>query len=191
MTPDGVVESRNTARALYTQGPSLGFVDGATGGCWLYGISPFVDLGEGRYLFADVDESIEAVFRAAREAGFMDTGDRWRDLRKLTRSRGEVWRVPDHSIPTLVTLRDQGDITTAELVDPHDLAAAFGPDYELLSMTVQVTNEPTTERQLAPLFAEWILDDQPYFNITDDGRAFPYPLTGAFFWAGGTGRLAY
>ncbi len=191
MTPDGIVESRNTARALFTQGPSFGFLDGAAGGWWYHGIAPFVDLGEGRYLFADVDKSITALFRAADQAGFMDTGDRWRDLRKLTRSRGVIWDVPEYFIPPLLTFRDQSDITTAELVDPHDLAATFGPGYELLSMTVQVTDEPTTERQLAPLFSEWVLDGWPYHRIRRGDGSLQYSVNASVFWAGGTSRQAY
>ena len=182
MTPDGVVETRNTGRALFTQGPSFGLVDGASGGWKYWGEAPVIDLGEGRYLFAKVGPRIDTVFRSADLAGFMDTGDRWQNVRKVSRSRNVVWDVPEGLMPTLITFRDQNDITTAEIVDPLDLAATFGPGYELLGMTVEVTDEPTTRDQIAPLFAEWILDGWHGFRIVSDDGTDQFRINGAVFW---------
>ena len=47
--------------------------------------------------------------------------------------------------PTLVRFRDPSEITSMEVVDPEDLAAAFGPSVYLRRILLQVTDDPVTK----------------------------------------------
>lgn len=183
MTPDGPVQSVNTARLLYTQGPSFGFVDGASGSWKNFGEAPVVDLGNGQYLFALFDSSTSVVFDAAEHADFLDTGDRWRDMRKIDRARGVIWDVPFDIMPDLVTFRDQSDFTSAMIVDPTNLAETVGPGFELVGMTVEVTKEPTTSGLIDPLFSEWIAERWPSFDILRDNSRLYLTLGYGSFWS--------
>ena len=183
MTPDGPVQSVNTARFLYTQGPSFGFVDGGSGSWKNFGEAPVVDLGNSQYLFDLFDSSTSVVFDAAEHAGFLDTGDRWRDVRKIDRARGVVWDVPIAIMPELVTFRDQSIFKTAAIVDPTNLAATFGPRFEMIGMTVEVTREPTTSGLIAPLFSEWIKERWPPLRIPTKDSHLILTLYDGSFWS--------
>lgn len=183
MTPDGPVKSVNTARLLYTQGPSFGFVDGASGSWKNFGEAPVVDLGNGQYLFALFDSSTSVVFDAAEYADFLDTGDRWRDVRKIDRARGVVWDVPIDIMPDLITFRDQSDFTSAMIVDPTNLAETVGPGFELVGMKVEVTNEPTTSGLILPLLSEWAEDGMPGFKILPENSRIYLSLNHTSFWS--------
>lgn len=54
--------------------------------------------------------------------------------------------VPFSFLPTLVTFRNINDPDSVEVVQPDSLAKTFGPGYELVKVTLQVTKESPTEK---------------------------------------------
>ena len=69
--------------------------------------------------------------------------------------------------PTLVRFRDISDPKTIEVVDPADLAASFGPNIRLKSVTVQITDDPVTTgiEKLLPSFGPETGFDTWYRNL--------------------------
>lgn len=54
--------------------------------------------------------------------------------------------VPFVFLPTLVTFRKIDDPDSVEVVQPDGLTDAFGPGYELVKVTLQLTDEPSVEQ---------------------------------------------
>lgn len=74
-----------------------------------------------------------------------DTGARWeKKYRDFERARGVVALLPDE-YPMLVSFRDINDPATVELVDPADLAAAFGAGVQLQRIMIEMIDaQPVT-----------------------------------------------
>ncbi|MDP1700417.1 MAG: hypothetical protein Q8L53_05565 [Aestuariivirga sp.] len=53
--------------------------------------------------------------------------------------------VPPVFLPTLVTFRNVNDPDSVEVVRPDNFAKTFGPGFELVKATLQLTDEPPTE----------------------------------------------
>lgn len=71
-------------------------------------------------------------------------------------SRLEQTRVvPPEHYPLLVTFTDIDDPTTVRRVDPNNLAAAFGPGVSLKRITLEITDEPVTEREWTDILPWW------------------------------------
>ncbi len=69
----------------------------------------------------------------------------WRaDLQGIRQSRASIALEPDE-YPLLVTFSNLSDPLSAQMVDPANLAAAFGPGVSLRRITVTVTDDAPTE----------------------------------------------
>lgn len=66
--------------------------------------------------------------------------------RLLAGPRGEKVEVPVDKLPMLVRFRDINDPKTVERIDPKNLAASLGPGVSLNRATVEITDDPVTDR---------------------------------------------
>lgn len=56
--------------------------------------------------------------------------------------------IPRKEYPRFVTFRSVDDPTSAELADPDNLAATFGPGVRLKSLMLEITGEPVTSGKI-------------------------------------------
>ncbi|MGL1922587.1 MAG: hypothetical protein OCD03_16340 [Hyphomicrobiales bacterium] len=133
-----------------TYTPTLGFPGGSS--TKIRGEATVVDLGDGKYLFALINNPIdvaENTFRhlviseEVRQRGNSGYSAKYLFMR--------FWWVRDVALvkskfyyPTLVTFEDINDPASVKLVDPNDLAATFGKGYSLKEMTLEITDEEVT-----------------------------------------------
>ncbi|MDZ7824245.1 MAG: hypothetical protein U5K75_09575 [Ahrensia sp.] len=96
-----------------------------------------------RYLFALVSNIEYLPFNIARKALDLPKAE----YALLAKKFGDVaWPVElKDNYPLLVTFDDIKDPASVKRVDPNDLAAIFGAGYRLVSITLEITNEPVTE----------------------------------------------
>ena len=108
------------------------------------GEATMVDLGGGRYVFALLGSPpglARATHAALLKAKDGQAGPFYAALRGL---KGQPATVPASAYPTLVTFTDINDPKTVTKVDPGNIAASFGPRYDLKSITLEITDEPVT-----------------------------------------------
>lgn len=121
-----------------------------------------VDLPGGRTLFAllrsenDIDWASRVMFMLAPEAPLTAEDPfqvRYANMLQLKGPIGlpRMWPpvggLDERSAyPMMVTFGDLDDPTRVERVDPDDLAASFGEGVRLKRITVQMTDEPVTQR---------------------------------------------
>ena len=68
-------------------------------------------------------------------------------LRRAVAFRGKR-ELPEDWLPDLVTFDHPAEPTTIREVDPHDLAASFGPGVRLHRALIEITNEPITQGRI-------------------------------------------
>lgn len=67
---------------------------------------------------------------------------RW--IASLGRRIGAKADISPNNLPMLVRFHDINDPKTVERVDPNNLAATFGEGVNLVSTTIEITDEPIT-----------------------------------------------
>ncbi len=105
--------------------------------------------------------------------------DRWVAYLKADRGVHPIWtpepphKVPGLSVPYMVRFRDVADPKSVELVDPNDLAEAFGRGFALKSLTMQMTDEVFAGK-IKERFSWWNRYKYQHFDesstISDDLR---------------------
>jgi len=147
----------------------------------LTGEAVVADLGQGRFIFALLDEGNAwlpwAAYSDVYEAEGKGDFTRW--IKVITRQTEER-DIPTESYPMLVTFEDITDPTSMREVDPADLAATFGDGYALARMTLQVTKEPVTEGVVEGALGWWNSLTVPIGGKVQ--RQFSDPLYGLGKW---------
>lgn len=153
-TPDGVVSGSAVREVTFEGQPKIPIVlpigEDRGGHAILQGEAVFVDLGEGRSLFAlliggidDHEYSKRIPYRILRcrppewdncnpSGEIWPTTENWRDDRTA------------FGLPRLVTFGNLTDPKSLTRVVPDDLVATFGEGFSLMSIRVEVTDEPLT-----------------------------------------------
>ncbi|MFO1203349.1 MAG: hypothetical protein U1E58_12005 [Tabrizicola sp.] len=122
---------------------------------WTYDLSGeavVVEVAPGRFLFAllkgagttEYMGSVAAASISEREGRVID-GALFAEVEGKRGRAAGVIPVPEAQYPMLVTFGDIADPASVRLVDPGDLAAAFGPGVRLKAVTLEVTDEAVTE----------------------------------------------
>lgn len=157
-TPQGVTSGSAVTSVHWKKN----FFSGGWGGAPMHldsrGEAVLVDLGdvvEPRYLFAllkgaGTAEYIGSVAAASisGQKGRVISNDLFREIAdKRGRAAGLI-EVPAYQYPLLVTFDDITKPETVRKVDPADLAATFGEGYALKSVTLEITDEPVTQRRV-------------------------------------------
>jgi hypothetical protein len=113
------------------------------------GEAAVIDLGGGRYLFALMDNASDMPYRAFSD--LMGKDDSFLSFaRRLAREKPSA-ALPQEKAPRLVTFANINDPKTVTLVDPGNLAAAFGTGIMVKRIKVEITDEAVTEGKVAVL----------------------------------------
>ncbi len=178
MTPKGEVAAETVQAIEAVYFPKWQQIGGYERNYSMRGEAVAADLGDGQYLFvllADemLAERVLPVDRShANKPGYL------RDIENLE-GAGPVEIQPERR-PRLVSFDDISDPKSLRLVDPNNLAAAFGPGFALQSMTLEITADPITFGQIEAVlggnfFRRWAADHQaalkrgisdPYFETS-------------------------
>jgi len=159
MTPQGLRTGQSVVESRIEHGVSFG--SDAPGISYkLRGEAVAVDLGDGRVLFALLRGAKNSdgpayyayllwqAFSHGARTEPMPPADllnaQSTPLRKWARRHDLQLDLPREAYPLLVTFRDTADPTSVERVDPADLAATFGPGFELRRITAEITNGRVT-----------------------------------------------
>lgn len=148
-TPQGVRSGYAVREIVLRRPPNVPMLGADRGSTSVRGEAVAVDIAPGKTLFVllrgrhgDVDYAgtgMMAIFRVMDRASGRKGGPH------------ELWpHVPTirepitDPLPMLVSFLDPTDPKSVEPVNPHDLAATFGPGYRLKSLTVRLTDAPVT-----------------------------------------------
>lgn len=151
MTPEGMkVGSAVTSARIEFPPKWTGVGDAAgmqRGG--VSGEAVVVDLGEGRYLFALLQDYTEwtayTAFFPELEGKAMLREEMFPYLDQMVASLGQSRDVPRKHYPLLVTFDNINDPASVRRVNPGDLSATFGPGYQLNDVTLSIMDEPLTK----------------------------------------------
>ncbi len=162
-TPHGLARGSSAIEVRYSRAPwwfPTGTGIRTSAGFW--GESPYVDLGDGRYLFV-------AVNNPRTQAPILEQLTRW-----ALRPDGHI--APDR-MPLLLTFGDIDDVKTAREVRPEALDAAFGPSFRLVSLTATPTREKPTRGTLMAKFPRLFKGLHTPITEREPGRfrSFPPP----------------
>ncbi|MGL4489915.1 MAG: hypothetical protein ACRCU5_10785 [Rhizobiaceae bacterium] len=174
-TPEGIKSAASVQHIEWVGGANHPLTEGGNASGKTVGEAVVVDLGTGRFVFALLQgdgksrmgqASTIAQF-ALCKSGEMSPGAVC--FSKLDdASAGMSAVLEPGNLPMLVTFTDVNDPKTVQLVDPANLAAAFGQGYALKSIKVEITDERVTEGEIDKLL-RWIPD---YFDRRLDGERY-------------------
>ena len=118
----------------------------------LAGEAVVVDMGEGKFLFALIQENRPDTFQVLRpdEAPLKIAAD-------MATMRGPH-RLSSKDYPLLVMFTDINEPRSVREVKPAKLAESFGPGYALRSITLEITDEAVPKMQISNTLV-W-LDDE-------------------------------
>lgn len=137
-----------------------------------------VEVAPGRYLFALVSNAgsiAQNSFPIDRDALPYE-----QEVAAVQGMTG-VHRVPRDAYPRLVTFANVNAPQSVGRVDPDNLAASFGPGYRLVSITLEITDEPITEGRMEEVLG-WLKDlEGGYLHGGFTSRGAPLGLTGLDF----------
>ena len=150
------------------------------GGTKLKGEAAFVDLGEGRYLFAllkDVEKLAAMTF--------IEPGKRyWKVAGPVIADSSFKGAVNPQDYPMLVTFKDISDPASVQKVYPNNLAASFGRGVKLKRIMLEITNEPVTNGEVEKVLG-WLTNLKGrYLHGGRTSRGAPLGLYGGHFEQG-------
>ncbi|WP_419253558.1 hypothetical protein ACN2C6_18365 [Caulobacter sp. ErkDOM-YI] len=146
---DGITRSGSSVRSVRFSPPIKAFGNMSAGSFLTRGEAVIVDLGRAGYLFATFGEfwslerglsgtnwSPDHVF--GRELGKADFADR----KAASKLRKRTKRILESAeLPILMRFKNLADPTSAYVVDPTSMSAAYGPGVEFRQATVEITRD--------------------------------------------------
>ena len=170
-TPDGIKTGSAVTRVTWNKNHF--FKDGGPWWRKVYGESAYVDMDDGKYLFATIGQDTSSIALRSLEPRYPRRGAVGVIYKEFANLKEPLVLVLKH-YPTLVTFDDINDPKTVRKVDPYDLDATFGctqtqrivagltydsdniprdenglaavPQcYSFKKITLEITNEPITE----------------------------------------------
>jgi hypothetical protein len=131
------------------------------------GEASFVEVAPGKYLFA---LTLDSAAPSATRLFKLSDGEDPKSVTARLETLRETRVVPPSLYPRFVTFTDVSSPKSVKLVDPADLAAAFGPGFALRSVKLELTDEKVTEGVISKLL-QWTADENPTFV---DWRDYPF-----------------
>jgi hypothetical protein len=148
-TPNGVRTGAAVVRVDISYGRQWPSGNALASG--LTGEAAIVEVAPGRYLFALLDGAgaTENLPSWAWYGAFteQEEDDPAAKFARIERLRG-AQPVPPMKYPRLATFADLSDPKTVKLVDPKNLAAAFGNGFALRRITLEITDEEVTKGEV-------------------------------------------
>jgi hypothetical protein len=173
-TPRGEVSGSSVVAISWNKNFFSGGWGGAPFHLTMRGDATTVDLG-GQFLFALLGyhrseethcTGLVALKLLRQKLPLQSDDDYWApDTFKrvqAAKGRGPI-TLPQQLYPHFLRFRDTKDSTTAELVDPDNLAKSFGPGVRLVGVTIEITDEPVTRgiRKILP----WLSRNVGWFQL--------------------------
>ena len=152
-TPNGLVSGGSVVEASVSW---FGGIDKAMSSSavsnGLRGEASFVEVAQGKYLFA-----LLYTEEAARTTALFTDNPREeaRHVTERLQTLKETRTLKPEKYPMLVTFTDVSNPKTVKLVDPENLAAAFGPGFALKSVKLELTDEKLTEGAVGHVL-DWV-----------------------------------
>ncbi|WP_374251566.1 hypothetical protein [Xanthobacter sp.] len=155
-TPRGEVSGSSVVGVSWRKNLFSGGWGGALFHLTLQGEATAIDLGGGQFLFAILgyqrseepnDTGIIPLKLLRQRLPGESVDDYWSpdSFKRVLAARGRDPTVlPQKLYPRFLRFRDINDPTTAELVDPADLAKSFGPGVGLARVTIEITDDAVT-----------------------------------------------
>ena len=149
-TPRGEVSGSSVVAVSWTESFFSGGWGGALFRLTLRGDATAVDLGGGQFLFAMLayEHSQEPrstgviALKLLGDEAIYQSSDSFKRI-QAARGRGPI-TLPQKLYPKFLRFRDIKDPTTAEVVDPDNLAKSFGPGVRLVRVTIEITDDAVT-----------------------------------------------
>ena len=176
-TPGGEVSGSSVVAVSWTKNFFSGGWGGALFHLTMRGDATTVDLGGGQFLFALLAYEHSQEPHSTGVIPLKLLGDEklyWStdSFKKVqaARGRGPI-ALPRKLYPRFLRFRDIKDPTTAELVDPDNLAKSFGPGVRLVRVTIEITDEAVTRgiRKILP----WLSRSVEWFRLNVDDPKMP------------------
>ncbi len=148
-TPSGLVSGSSVLKYDYSDTFDRSFGKNLSR-LGLWGEVPFVDLGQGKILFAaSLYQPFLPLFSYAKHLKLNAT--KKRDLVAGIKSEPNKIDVKPAELPLFFTFGDINDPATLRQVDPNHLNRAFGKGYHFRGMTIQTTDEPLSSGKIDKL----------------------------------------
>jgi hypothetical protein len=173
-TPRGEVSGSSVVAVSWTKSF---FREGALYRLTLRGDATAVDLGGGQFLFAllayghsqEPHSTGMIPLKLLGDEKLYWSSDSFKKV-QAARGRGPI-TLPHKLYPRFLRFRDIKDPTTAELVDPDNLAKSFGPGFRLVRVTIEITDEAVTRgiRKILP----WLSRNVEWFRLNVDDPKMP------------------
>jgi hypothetical protein len=177
--------------AVVSEGVTYGrqWLSGSAVQYGIKGEATVVEVASRKYLFALLGEGStkELAVRVWWDTlPHAENGEKFRIIEGLREKR----EVPPKEYPLLVSFTDFNDPKSVFEVKPDDLAAAFGPGYNLQSITLEITDEPVTEgkvesvlgwirtlrTRLIPIKSKFAKEYRPIENVGPEYFVYPYRI---------------
>jgi hypothetical protein len=173
-TPRGEVSGSSVVAVSWTKNF---FPEGARFHLTMRGDATTVDLGGGQFLFALLAYEHSQEPHSTGVIAPKLLGDEklyWSpdSFKRVQAARGRGPTVlPQKLYPRFLRFRDIKDPTTAELVDPDNLAKSFGPSFRLVRVTIEITDEAVTRgiRKILP----WLSRNVEWFRLNVNDPKMP------------------
>lgn len=173
-TPAGLKTGASVLESVFNSGN--GFENSAS--AWTYGEAPTVDLGNGRYLFALLDNPLSnnnhtmyaILFDVLQYSDLEPPLNRDVSLFDQANETKPLGVVQRKNYPLLVTFGDIGNPKTVSEVKPDTMSSTFGAGYAINRITIQVVDndEPLTTG-IEERF-NWAVDG----NVNLNGESFSF-----------------
>lgn len=171
-TPSGDVSGSSIASITFGADPkwwTVGFMKLASGHSFS-GEATVVEIAPGHYLIALLKNyGYETALRAFAGDGMKGISeDGVHRLLDRLATQKERHEVPRLAYPVLVTFKDINNPLSVREVRPEDLASHFGDGIKLASITIETTDQPSTNGIIRNIL-KWLPD---YYGKRLDGNRF-------------------
>lgn len=181
-TPEGIRTGESAIQVQWWQGGKEAFGSQASAGYKIVGEAVAVDLPRAQTLFVLLRSPSNPDWAAWAFEGIAD------DVKDPQSAGGIAHAISDaeessggSGYPYFVRFDDLADPETVREVNPNNLEASFGRGTRLRKVTVQITQDPVSERIVARL--PWLqklkgaLMDPSNFRDTPTGRPLPFAVS--------------
>lgn len=172
---DQVYSGSSVVQVRWHKNDPIGAVNGPA---WLSGIrgeATVVEIPGRGLLFGLLNSPADSTYTANLATQVVTWRKGWprgqEEFSRVKETRGQPLTVPPDRYPFMVTFTDIADPKSVQKIDPHNLAATFGPGVSLKRITLEITDEPVTEGKIEHVLG-WL--DDPTVMKNPGWKSLPY-----------------
>ncbi len=149
-TPAGIKTGSSVTAVKRTRNEV--FKDGGPFWTEVVGEATFLELGEGRYLFATIGSSGSPISMASEAVGMnTNRGNSMDRIEEALEAASKPLPIPPEHYPLLVTFDDIKDPASVKQVTPENFSEIFGAGYGLKEITVEMTEQTVTSNKISKI----------------------------------------